>query len=238
MFEKVENWFIWRKFFFRAIGVQFKCLFGISPKCSLSCKWLKLGMVAHTFNPSPRKAEAGRFLSSRLAWSTKWVPGQPELHRETLSWKTNKQTKNKTKQNKKRLMFPDFFRITLWFCPSEGQAQNMYACVSLCVWESVDVWTWVWMCMNRCVNRCVYMSVNVWVLCMSMWEVCSCVYECVYVWVYVNVCVCVCVCVCVRVSMFVVIEMALFSMTNTGAAPVPPPWVWSPKHTMNSPVLW
>jgi hypothetical protein len=31
------------------------------------------------------EAEAGRFLSSRLAWSTKWVPGQPGLHRETLS---------------------------------------------------------------------------------------------------------------------------------------------------------
>jgi hypothetical protein len=28
-------------------------------------------MVAHAFNPSTREAEAGRFLSSRLAWSTK-----------------------------------------------------------------------------------------------------------------------------------------------------------------------
>jgi hypothetical protein len=31
----------------------------------------KPGMVAHTFNPSTREAEAGRFLSSRTAWSTK-----------------------------------------------------------------------------------------------------------------------------------------------------------------------
>ena len=51
------------------------------------------GVVAHAFNPSTWEAEAGRFLSSRPAWSTKWVPGQPELHRETLSWKTKKKKK-------------------------------------------------------------------------------------------------------------------------------------------------
>jgi hypothetical protein len=47
-------------------------------------------VVAHTFNPSTWEAEAGRFLSSRPAWSTKWVPGQPGLHRETLSQKKKK----------------------------------------------------------------------------------------------------------------------------------------------------
>jgi hypothetical protein len=31
---------------------------------------LQLGVVAHTFNPSTREAEAGGFLSSRPAWST------------------------------------------------------------------------------------------------------------------------------------------------------------------------
>jgi hypothetical protein len=41
--------------------------------------------LAHAFNPSTREAEAGGFLSSRPAWSTKWVLGQPGLHRETLS---------------------------------------------------------------------------------------------------------------------------------------------------------
>jgi hypothetical protein len=52
--------------------------------------------VAHArLNPSTWKAKAGRFLSSRPAWSTEWVPGQPGLHRETLSrkTKTDKQTK-------------------------------------------------------------------------------------------------------------------------------------------------
>jgi hypothetical protein len=47
-------------------------------------------VVAHAFNPSTREAEAGGSLSSRPALSTEWVPGQPGLHRETLSWKKKK----------------------------------------------------------------------------------------------------------------------------------------------------
>jgi hypothetical protein len=58
-------------------------------------------LVVHTFNPSTWEAEAGGFLSSRPAWSTKLVPVQPGLYRETLSRKTNKQTKQPTKQTKK-----------------------------------------------------------------------------------------------------------------------------------------
>jgi hypothetical protein len=56
--------------------------------------------VAHAFNPSSWEAEGGRFLSSRPAWFTEWVPGHPELYRETLSWKhtqTPPKTKNQTK---------------------------------------------------------------------------------------------------------------------------------------------
>ena len=73
--------------------------------------WIKLtygpGMVAHTFNPITWKAEAGRFLSSRPAWSTKGGSGQPGIYRETLARKnkqTNKQTKNenKNKQTNKK----------------------------------------------------------------------------------------------------------------------------------------
>jgi hypothetical protein len=44
-------------------------------------------VVVHAFNPSTWKAETGVFLSSKPAWSTEWVPGQPGLHRETLSRK-------------------------------------------------------------------------------------------------------------------------------------------------------
>ena len=55
-----------------------------------------MGMV-HTLNPSIWEAEGGRSLSLRTPWSTEWVPGQPVLHRETLSWKTKKQ-KNKKKE--------------------------------------------------------------------------------------------------------------------------------------------
>jgi hypothetical protein len=63
-------------------------------------------VVVHAFNPSTWEAEAGGFLSLRPVWSTKWVPGQPGLHRETLSQKTKKLKK---KKKKKRI---------LWFCPS------------------------------------------------------------------------------------------------------------------------
>jgi hypothetical protein len=53
-------------------------------------------MVAHAFNPSTWEAEAGEFLSSRPAWTTEWVPGQPGLHRETLSRKQTNKKKKKT----------------------------------------------------------------------------------------------------------------------------------------------
>jgi hypothetical protein len=53
-----------------------------------------LGMVVHAFNPSTREAGAGRFLSPRPAWSTERVPGQPGLHRETLSQKKKKKKKS------------------------------------------------------------------------------------------------------------------------------------------------
>jgi hypothetical protein len=81
------------------------------------CKWYPVGIlclnygtiksidyswavVAHAFNPSTWEAEAGRFLSSRSAWSTKWVPGQLGLHRETLSQENKNKQKNK-QTNKK-----------------------------------------------------------------------------------------------------------------------------------------
>jgi hypothetical protein len=46
-------------------------------------------MATYAFNPGTWKAEAeaGGFLSLKAAWSTEKVPGQPGLHRETLSQK-------------------------------------------------------------------------------------------------------------------------------------------------------
>jgi hypothetical protein len=51
---------------------------GSKVQASLGCsseilpqKTNKPGVVAHAFNPSTREAEAGGFLSSRPAWSTK-----------------------------------------------------------------------------------------------------------------------------------------------------------------------
>jgi hypothetical protein len=55
-------------------------------------------MVAHAFNPSTWETKAGRFLSSRPALSTEWVPGQPGLHRETLSWKIKEKEREKNKK--------------------------------------------------------------------------------------------------------------------------------------------
>jgi hypothetical protein len=63
-------------------------------------------VVAHAFNPgtweAEAEAEAGGFLNSRPAWSTKWVPGQPGLRRETLSQNNN----NNKKKNLSRSPSP------------------------------------------------------------------------------------------------------------------------------------
>jgi hypothetical protein len=56
-------------------------------------------LVAHAFDPSTQEAEAGGFLSSRPAWSTKWVPGQLGLYRETLSRKTKNQNQTNKQKN-------------------------------------------------------------------------------------------------------------------------------------------
>jgi hypothetical protein len=60
-------------------------------------------VVAHAFNPS---TEGGGFLSSRPAWSTELVPGEPGVHRETLSKKKKKNQKKNKKQNKKKTLSP------------------------------------------------------------------------------------------------------------------------------------
>jgi hypothetical protein len=49
-------------------------------------------MMAHAFNPSTQEAEAGRFLSSRPAWSTEFQDSQGYTEKPCLEKpKTNKQ---------------------------------------------------------------------------------------------------------------------------------------------------
>ena len=55
-------------------------------------------MIEHPLNPSTQGAEDLGFLSSRPAWSTEQVPGQPGLNREPLSQKKKKKKKKKKKR--------------------------------------------------------------------------------------------------------------------------------------------
>ena len=72
------------------------------------------GVVAHAFYPSTQEAEAGGFLSLRPAWSTKWVPRQPGLYRETLSSKTKKKKKKKKKRKRKKESKQASIFLVLW----------------------------------------------------------------------------------------------------------------------------
>jgi hypothetical protein len=62
----------------------------------------KPGVVAHAFNPSTRKAEAGGFLSSRPAWSrtARAIQRNPVLKNKKQN-KTKQQTNNPLSQKKK-----------------------------------------------------------------------------------------------------------------------------------------
>ena len=65
--------------------------------CGVCCPGVTVGCVVCVFSlrTATLEAEAGGFLSSRPACSTEWVPGQPGLHRETLSQKTKPKKKKK-----------------------------------------------------------------------------------------------------------------------------------------------
>ena len=57
-------------------------------------------MVAHAFNPSTQEAEAGRFLSSRSAWST--IARAIQRNPVSKKQKTNKQTKTKKRKEERK----------------------------------------------------------------------------------------------------------------------------------------
>jgi hypothetical protein len=54
------------------------------------------------------EAEAGGFLSSGPAWSTEWVPGQPGIHRETVSKNKNKQTNKQTNDDSEFYLIDEY----------------------------------------------------------------------------------------------------------------------------------
>jgi hypothetical protein len=58
-------------------------------------------VVAHAFNPSTWEAEAGRFLSSRPAWSTEFQDSQGYTEKPCLK-KTKTKTAKTKNDNKKR----------------------------------------------------------------------------------------------------------------------------------------
>jgi hypothetical protein len=58
----------------------------------------KPGVVEYAFNPSTWEAEAGRFLSSRPAWSTKSSTTARAIQRNPVSKDQKKKKKNKKKK--------------------------------------------------------------------------------------------------------------------------------------------
>ena len=96
---------------------------------------VELGLLANPFNPSTQEAEAGWFLSSRPAWSPKWVTGQLGIYKETLSLKTNQPNKQTHKQ---KHMWSKCWSA-LWWCCSwwwSGGGGDMFVCrecVFVCV---------------------------------------------------------------------------------------------------------
>ena len=100
-------------------------------------------VVAHAFNPSTWEAEAGGSLSSRTAWSTEWVPGQPGLHRQTLSQQTKRKKKERKKERKKetkkqRKKETKCVLIYLWISSSyvaqASPVQIFFFSCSACLW--------------------------------------------------------------------------------------------------------
>jgi hypothetical protein len=98
---------------------------------------LSWAVVAHSFNPSTREAKTGESLSSRPAWSTEWVPGQPRLHREALSLK-NKQTNKQASKNS--LIVVDIVSQFLHCLPDLYKVLNLVSSTLLNqVWKCMSV---------------------------------------------------------------------------------------------------
>jgi hypothetical protein len=84
--------------------------------------YLPLGVVAHAFNPSTQDAEAGGFLSSRPAWSTKreFQDSQGYTEKPCLE----KPKKKKKKRKEKEYYLPRKNDIIEQFGPSSVSIGN------------------------------------------------------------------------------------------------------------------
>jgi hypothetical protein len=86
-------------------------------------------VVAHGFNPSTREAEAGRFLSLRPAWSTKWAPGQPGLYKNPV-----------LKMEKKKVDST----VHVYNSCAKGQKPGCFPCQLNQIEEFKSRWGWAW----------------------------------------------------------------------------------------------
>jgi hypothetical protein len=93
--------------------------------------------VAHSFNPRTWEAEAGRFLSSRSAWSTECVPGHPGLYRETLSQNTKKQ---KQKQKHGKPVFCNRSQVSSLGFRTVVFLKHCLVCFHFALLKSVSLW--------------------------------------------------------------------------------------------------
>jgi hypothetical protein len=120
----------------RQVRIQFVKAYAYGISFSLKSTENGPVVVVHAFNPSTWEAKAGGFLSSRTAWSTKWVPGQPGLYRETLSrkTKTNKQTNKQTQK-----MYNPDFQETKPSIPWDSKDFSHSNCPSKFVWEHANI---------------------------------------------------------------------------------------------------
>jgi hypothetical protein len=96
------------------------------------CVWGGGLLVVHGFNPSTWEAGAGGFVSFRPAWSTEWVPGQPGLHRETLS-QNQKKKKKESHPGRPKLLFSScpYREIEHFVCSKAGAFVWGLNCTSL-----------------------------------------------------------------------------------------------------------
>jgi hypothetical protein len=112
---------------------------GILCKFTSRKEWMSAGQWWHM----PLNPALGRqALSSRPALSTEWVPGQPGLHRETLSPKqTNKQTNKKPNKKKNGCLGACLFCLTMWcLCHNTQEGPHLVSALHSWTIQLLEPW--------------------------------------------------------------------------------------------------